>query len=276
MAEKKTYLDAFEDLHFTMASAGNGQGKTDCPWCGKPGKPGLFVAAETGLWQCKACGRKGNLVNFMTEYASHLAEETVRSDYERLSKERGNVPWRAFKDAGLGWDGEQWIIPVRSETGTCRDLRRWTPGGRVMSVSTCKLQLLWLDELVDAKAGLPVWVCEGEWDAIVWRWVLRELGRDDVVVGLPGAGTFKDEWLEHFKDRKVFKALKELKLRPRATSMAGRGTRTTAEQLLSMADHSKWPSRCSNVAGWQHLPPPSTRFSLNANSELKSTLANGS
>jgi hypothetical protein len=42
--------------------------------------------------------------------------------------------------------------------------------------------------------------CEGEWDAMALRWLLQNCDMDEIVVAVPGAGTFKSEWAGWFQD----------------------------------------------------------------------------
>ena len=100
-----------------------------------------------------------------------------------------------------GLDGE-WLIPCRSEVGTVRDVRRYD-GKRVMSTAGCKSQLWGADRLAASQEGALVLLCEGEWDGMAARWMLRDSGRDDVVVAVPGATTFKPEWASLLRGKRV-------------------------------------------------------------------------
>lgn len=174
----------------------------DCPFCGKAKH--FFAARETGQWKCQSCGEQGNIVTFLGRVAAETHAETATIYWSQLAKNRG-IPAAAFKRWKLGFNGREWLIPYFSETGTVRDIRRWIPGTRqVMSTTGCHVGLFGAAELAKAPAGVKVWVCEGEWDAIALRWALDEADRkDEIVVGVPGASIFKAEWTEWFRGKHV-------------------------------------------------------------------------
>ena len=48
-----------------------------------------------------------------------------------------------------------------------------------------------------------IYICEGEWDTMALDMLAGELGKKYNIVGVPGASTFKPEWLELFRDKEV-------------------------------------------------------------------------
>lgn len=171
-----------------------------CPFCGK--EEHFFVSKDTGQWKCHVCSLDGNVITFLGEIAKLNHEDTNSEQWRDLARDRG-IPVPALKKAGLGWDGEQWTIPCKSSSGLVHDLRRWSSSGGIKSTSGCKTQLLGRERLHKAKPSIPVWICEGEWDKIALDWLMGRNKRKDVVVAVPGAGIFKDEWLEEFDGRDV-------------------------------------------------------------------------
>ncbi len=171
-----------------------------CPFCHK--EVHFYVNGATGQYMCHSCNESGNVIKFLTWHAKQVHEATTPADFKRLSKLRG-LPVRALKRFKLGFDGERWLLPCFSEKGTVRDIRRWKPPkGKVMSTTGCKTQLFGADRL--AKPDAPVWLCEGEWDAIAIRELLRLAERKgDVVLGVPGAGVFKSHWARLLQGRHV-------------------------------------------------------------------------
>lgn len=181
----------------------NGNWVGDCPFCGKPGH--FFASPKSGLWDCKVCGESGNPVSFLTKYAKQSYRDTPRDSWRKLVKLRG-LPAGVMKKRQVSNNGNgTWLIPVVSEEGTVRDIRRWN--GKVMkSTLGCKTQLFGADRLAKSRATARVWLCEGEWDAMAMDWLLRELGsdpRDEVAVAVPGATVFKSEWSHLFEHRRV-------------------------------------------------------------------------
>lgn len=173
-----------------------------CPWDEKPDK--FYVNPKTGQWDHKMTGERGNVITFLGAAAEFYKAQMTPKLLRKLSKDRG-LPVEAFKGLDLGWDGKNYMLPVYGPKGTVRDIRRWSPKiRRVMSTKGCKTQLYGLDRLAKAKSGSVVWICEGEWDRVAMRWFLRALGRKrDIVVSVPGATTFKEEWVKFFQGHDV-------------------------------------------------------------------------
>jgi len=171
-----------------------------CPFTDKEDK--FYVNQETWLWDSKTAGFGGNIASFlertMARYQAMLTPEEVGI----IAADRG-LPGSAFKPTGLGWTGTQFALPVREAGGTMTDIRLWKPGGRLLSTPQCKTGLFWAERLA-GKPGAPIYLCEGEWDAIALRWLLDRLGhKENVVVGVPGCGTFKPAWGDWLSGRVI-------------------------------------------------------------------------
>jgi hypothetical protein len=173
------------------------------PFNGKSGK--FFVNWKNRLWDDKLEGLKGNYQQFLEAIALR-DHETVKADdscLKGLAQDRG-LPRQAFKLMGVGWNGGEYTFPVFNSKKTVIDIRHYTLGKRIMSTANCDAGLFGLPALLDPKRlKETVYICEGEWDAIALNWLLWKLEKPGVVVGVPGAGTFKPEWVPHFKDRHV-------------------------------------------------------------------------
>ena len=185
----------------------------DCFNCGK--EKHLFVSPKKGQGDCKVCGWEGNAITFMTQLQQLLAEETTDEELAQFGEDRGRVkigrkkyqatiPVEILKSFGVALNrvtGE-WLVPCISERGTVRDLRRRMKDGNVRSTWGANLFLGGADR-VNASTRSTVWICEGEWDAIALAWLLKEAGADGVVCWVPGASSFKPDWVEYFKNRDV-------------------------------------------------------------------------
>lgn len=199
---KLGFAASFHDLGVEFTGEADDQAIGVCPSCDARK---FYVAKSTGVFDCKRCGLKGNLPVFM----SWLKENTETADeqFKDLGRFRG-IPSSAFRETGFFHDGEQWLLPVFGNGRYPVDIRRYNAevfkGFR--SVSRCKTGLLGFKELLANKQNRSVWVCEGEWDWAALRWLLKKNGKKDVVVGVPGAGTFKDEWAQHFRGMNVILA----------------------------------------------------------------------
>jgi P4 family phage/plasmid primase-like protien len=197
--ESFDYRAPFECHGVIIHSERNGEAVGDCPFCGK--EDHFYVNIQNGLWDCKLCGVSGNVSGFLSQLIEQAHTETQPGDWEKLSQNR-KLPVEAFKPWGLGWDGQNWLIPARSGDGVVRTVRMWNPITKEMRSTTgCPVQLMGCDKIGTAST---IWVCEGEWDFFALCWLLKMLGRpDDAVVGVPGAGTFKSDWVKFFKGKNV-------------------------------------------------------------------------
>lgn len=190
----------------------------DCPICGGVNK--FYINTLTGLWSCKAgkpeqidqhtkAGglQEGNLYDWLDCWCRFCtAEYDDLAPWEELAKDR-EIPIDALKDSGMAWDGEQWIFPIYSSTGTVVSLARWGETTRNKSgyrevhiFAGLKGGLFGLDLLSEYDQKAPIYLCEGPWDTMTLQY---QLGDKAPVLGVPGANTFKREWLDWFAGRNV-------------------------------------------------------------------------
>lgn len=172
-----------------------------------------------------------------------------------LLKNRG-LPWDAFAPWGVGWNGVRYTIPGRDAKGYVQDLRTWhwdpAQGGKGMrSTPGRETQMLGLAELVKADAArsaASVWVCEGEWDAMALDWAVRRTGLtgEVVVVGVPGAGVFKDAWIPAFSGRDVVLAYDADAAGAAGRAKAWKKLQGTAASLKRV----EWPSDVAAEEGF--------------------------
>lgn len=204
-ADVPVKLKPFIELGFVPARTTGNEARGECPFCGKTDK--FYVNTDTGQWSCKAghCQREGNVYSFMSEWhsqhmSSHQGHEV---DWERLRADRG-LPVETLKDAGMVWDGAQWYLPIHNFKGSIINFKRYSVGGKLMSLSGLDVHLYNAHRLTDSKMKkMPVFLMEGEWDGMAMEAMLSEASELGVVVAQPGAGTFKDQWAEPFSGRDV-------------------------------------------------------------------------
>jgi len=241
MAENvKSKLATFEAHGFVEEEeVGEDNVRGVCPFCGKSK---FYVNQATGQWDCKSgsCGRTGNLLTFLAqvvEFYSDFAEET---DWQQLEQNRG-LSLAVLQGSGIVWNGTEWLLPVRTVRGTVQDLRRFRFGDgqpKLLSTKGCNVGLFGAEGL-SAEVGM-VYVCEGEWDCLAMREMIAKESNEKTpcaCVGVPGAGTWKDEWSELLRGKRVFLAYDHDK--------AGHeGMRKVARKLAGVARSVKgieWP-----------------------------------
>lgn len=200
LTNKLGRAQAFVDLGLELVeiSTTSNEALFVCPKCGKSK---LHVHCKKCLFNCKVCGFSGSRQAFFAWVVKENAKVPL-AQRKALYHDR-RLPPGAFRNVELGWDGEQWTIPCRAPGGVIQNIQRWVPGGPVKNTSGCKASLLGSDELATCRdRSVPVWVAEGRWDKIALEWLLRRSGRNDVVVGVPGALVFNKEGQHLFTKRK--------------------------------------------------------------------------
>ncbi len=183
------------------------EGVGDCPFCGKENH--FHVSTATGQYRCLVeCCEPGNTFSFLQRIYDDAVKRTKKSDWERLSSLRDNLPWQVFRDHGLAWQKStgRWLLPVLNPKGALSNLCVFAPPKipALIGTSNC-VQHLYLADKIQPTG--PIYVCEGQWDAIALRSLLKRCNIDDSlysVVAVPGAGSFKKEWVELFKNREAF------------------------------------------------------------------------
>lgn len=228
----------FHGISFSKVTE-TGQAIGECPFTGKKDK--FYVNIKNMLWDSKVAGLSGNLGQFLHHMGQRNAELLKESpeDQKVIAANRG-LPRSAFIDVGIGFDGRFYTIPVRNGSkSSLMDLRVWKPGGKIISTPKSRAWLFGYEQLGDeTRSGETVYICEGEWDAVALRWLLKTVGAKGIVLGVPGADIFKAEWTLAFKDRNVV-ALYD------ADEAGARGEKKAYDSLRSVAASMKfvqWPT----------------------------------
>lgn len=170
-----------------------------CPFTGKRDK--FYLNTKKWVWDSKTAGFSGNVSTFLEKIQLMYQDQLTKTLVRKLAASRG-LPEEAFDPWNIGWDGRRYTMLVRNADGTAVDIRTYELGKRVMSTKGVSVGL-WGAEYLSQHPADPVFVCEGEWDAVALRWLMRRVGYNGVVVALPGAGTFKDDWRQWVSGRRV-------------------------------------------------------------------------
>lgn len=201
MLEKEKIVQAFSTWGFEELGKAGNQHYGNCVFCGNENK--FYINQENALWDCKVCGMSGNYMKFLNRISERNQKIIKDKHYQILSSDRG-LPEIAFRKHGIGVWGKTFSIPILDEEGRLKDLRRFRPGKKMMASLGCSTGLWGAERLKKADKSQPVYVCEGEWDGMALYWLLRSLSKAGVVVAVPGANTFKNEWVPLFEGRIVY------------------------------------------------------------------------
>lgn len=211
--------------------------RANCPVC-REEKGHFYANVENGQWDCKKCGTSGNAISYLKENENmdkkevkkelkkyNLSEPTMKikgssnepekevsedvldsklvdqylsniteEQRKELSEER-KLPIEILKKYKVGMDEKgYYTIPIYTSSGKLTDIRRKKFGEPTMSTPGAKVGLFGIQNLVERNF---IYLYEGCWDGMSGE-VHGFPG-----VGVPGAGTFKDEWKSLFKDKEI-------------------------------------------------------------------------
>lgn len=214
MAEKsppKTVIDAYRFHGLDLREDVGGQLRCDCPFCGKDKH--FYVAGtgeKKGMWTCKFCQSGsnkggGNLFTFLHLLIDHGRGVTTDADYKELWKKK-RIPPASAKLAGLVKSPitQEWLFPTLNASESVINVHKWWEAkNKLYGTPTANVGLLGLQWLSPASDGKVLWLAEGHWDYVVMLYLIRKLGIEDSVevLGVPGAGGFKEEWLKYLSGR---------------------------------------------------------------------------
>jgi hypothetical protein len=188
---------------------GSGEAVADaCPWCDKDR---FHLNIETGLYHCKHCEAKGNVTTYLTWLHAEFLKVTTAEDYKPLKDKRGGIAIQTLRLHGLAYDrgAKRWLLPFKNGQGHVNNVQVYYPdrpkGGKLPNKENLPglpTAIYGFDKLTTADKSKPVLLCEGVFDAIALDYSIGAKNRPKyVIVATPGA--FKEEWAEHFRDRKV-------------------------------------------------------------------------
>ena len=194
-------LRGYEQHGVRFTDANDTQGYGACPFCNKEGK--FYVSLESGLFDCKTCGLSGNLDTFLEETSREYRERFKGRVVRGLADDRGLKP-KTLRAWGIGWGAGFYSIPLSGNPSRrVTDIRRYTVGGKSLSTTGGRASFIVPLELTEARR---LWLCEGEWDALALYEVLRAVGVDDEVYGVPGAANLPNRLVEMLYGREVIVA----------------------------------------------------------------------
>jgi hypothetical protein len=152
---------------------------------------------------CQHCDESFTSMGLLDRLILDCQKDLTEDLLEELAKDRG-LPAAAFESLALGYVDDSYILPIWAGAGTLASVRRYKLGEGLRWLGGCDAVLFGISDLIDpVRQDEPVYLCEGEWDAIALRWFLAEIVKEGVVVAVPGANTLKPSWPSLFRNRTV-------------------------------------------------------------------------
>jgi len=190
-------MKIFKQLGFTLQKELTTQYSGRCLFCGRDEH--FSINKKTLQWDCKQCGKYGGSVTLLEQAVKFGIENFKTNAAIRLSKQRG-IKIKTLREHKVGFLPilGKYIIPVYDFTGKIlMNIRIYNK--RLIGLSG-KISSLYGWQDLDNKKGL-VWICEGHWDAIAFSEILNN--EKDCILAVPGADTFKSDWITLLNDRRV-------------------------------------------------------------------------
>jgi hypothetical protein len=204
----------------------NGHAVADCPFCEKPGHFYIRVEGESekgspGSWDCKRCGKKGNVYTFLHSLYAQCCATTKPDQLVALRDHRNTrthsvgagVPASAYEE--LAWNPltGRWLIPITNTEGAISNLLSYDPAAaKPFACPTPNLNLHpWNSRALGPNQQErcdEILVCEGVWDALSLQWLLSRVpvsrdAKEYAVVGLCGAQNTPDSFLQALAGKPV-------------------------------------------------------------------------
>jgi hypothetical protein len=196
-------LITFEQFGFKLERENaDGHAVGRCPFCGKEGHFSINKNSPNKVWDCKRCGRGGGFLKFLKEIVDMATEAP---DLSALAANRG-LKVSTLKEMGVGLINDRYVIPVFSWDGATILNIKIYDGDSFRNTAGCTSAMygLWMLPRKDT-AYDTVYIAEGEWDAMALHEMLKTTKEKNyAVIGVPGAGTFKQEAVQYFIGKKVY------------------------------------------------------------------------
>lgn len=196
-------LRPYFDLGYDEQSVSGDQSQGICTFCGKNK---LYINSNTGQFDCKVCGKNGNIYTFMELFLADRVDndDSEGEHWEELEKDRG-IPLEKLQASGIVWDYDRWIIPAYNKTGSVVHLGFYKLGGAVKGIAGMPVALYGAEKLGEkARKKEPVYIQEGFWDMLAMELILEGEDEEGIAIGVPGAGTFKEQWAELLNNRELY------------------------------------------------------------------------
>lgn len=176
-----------------------------CLFCNKENH--FFVNIDSGAWDCKRCGKSGGIISFLKFFYEKIKQNSTDEYLKILSTKRG-LPIRLLKQFGIvSDDGINFYLPIYVENNDLTDVNKLNLQDKKpkFKITPTRFQTIFnLQDLVNKERSQEnIYITEGTFDAIALYWLFEKLKHRAIVIGLPGANTFKGDWTQYFLKRNV-------------------------------------------------------------------------
>jgi hypothetical protein len=181
----------------------------DCPFCGKEGK--FSVEVETGLWKCWSCGcgsanGGGNGLTFVRLHYERCFAATRPEFYAAVARDRRLMSAETVVKWGMCADPTgAWLVPGYGVDGVLDQLYLRV-NGRLLPTPCLweegKAHALHMSRDRFDASSPELNVMEGPWDGMAADEVLYPKSPSNIVA-VPGCGTWRDEWTEASRGKRV-------------------------------------------------------------------------
>lgn len=180
------------------------------------------VSLATGQYRCLRCGNKGNTWEWIRKLHEISYDQTKPEHYESFAQDRklmsGNTlrQWELCRSALT----DEWLVPGYGSDRQIVTLYRYVRTQERKLLLACPGVGHRMHGLNLLEGQSRVYICEGVWDAMALWEIFNKVHVTDngfeltddpkksvinfsAVVGIAGAGVFKEGWAQHFEDRAV-------------------------------------------------------------------------
>ena len=199
-----TNLKCFNQHGFkAVKESGKAEVYGNCIFCS--GKEKFYINVETKQWNCKKCNKSGGFQKWLQAVSSYCQGQITGKQVERLSLDR-KLSRTSIQAAKIGYNPwtNKYTLPIPVMDGIeLSDIRIYNLNShKFISTASCKTALFGWEQLKNGSS--KIYLTEGEWDGLAMREAISLTKRqDEIVLSVPGAMTFKKEWISLFQGANV-------------------------------------------------------------------------
>ncbi len=213
----------FEFFGLTLKSSRSElNGNCPFPTCQNP-VDHFYANSATGQWKCHRCAQSGNVFTFMRKlHEAHLSL-MQKEDYKWLRQQRPGISTSSFRKYQVTRFGPSTVavpsFPL-GDTAKISSLPLWrelTNKGELerkfLNPPTLKVSLFGL-QFVNPKKRKPIYICEGQWDAMALDTLTSQIPSDKDanialretidIIAVAGASGFPRQYLSLLDARDVY------------------------------------------------------------------------